>query len=193
VGALAPDVEPGARLARGEQRGQRRDRAAVHDHAAGGVRQAELAAEVARERELAGGARLAQLVDRARAVGHGRDERAERRERQGRGQLVPDVGRVVSGRRLAEDALHERERVGTAREVGRPALAHGGGIARIRDRDRALGRRRQEARQAVDDGVTDDTELLGIARGVQTLAHPSAFSPVRSRPTISVWMSCVPS
>ena len=52
--------------------------------------------------------------------------------------------------------------------------------------------------EPVDDGVPPLAELLGVARGLQSLVrtnfcHPSAFSPVRSRPTMSVWMSCVPS
>ena len=50
VRAVAPDVESRPRLARGQQRRQRRDRAAVHDHAAGRLGHAEPCGEVLRER-----------------------------------------------------------------------------------------------------------------------------------------------
>ncbi len=60
---------------------------------------------------------------------------------------------------------------------------------------RAIAGGGEEVREAVDQRVALQPELLGVACGRQPLrvAHSSAFSPVRSRPTISVWMSCVPS
>ena len=48
--------------------------------------------------------------------------------------------------------------------------------------------------EAVDDRVTPLAEPLGIASGSQALVrHSKAFSPVSSRPTISVCTSWVPS
>ena len=154
--------------------------------------------EVVRERQLARASDLAQLVDRAGAVDDGGDERAERRERQRRGQLMADVSRLVRDRALREHPIHERERIGAAAEVGRPALEHARGVERIRDGDGSRPGRREMVGEPVDDGVPPLAELLGVARGLQSRlrtnsCHPSAFSPVRSRPTMSVWMSCVPS
>ena len=54
--------------------------------------------------------------------------------------------------------------------------------------------RAEVVREAVDDRVAPLAEPLGIASGSQArVTHSRAFSPVRSRPTMSVWMSCVPS
>ncbi len=177
VRAVAPDVEAGLRLARGQQRRERRDRAAVHDHAAGRRREAEPFREMPRERCLAGGARLAQLVDRARAVGHRGHERPQRRQRQRRGQLMPDVAGVVGHHGLGEDALDERERVGAAGEVGRPALRHPVGGDRPGHGNRALAGGGEILAQAIHDGVAERAEALGIACGGELLAaheHPDA-------------------
>ena len=147
VRAVAPDVETRLGLARGEQRRQRRDGAAVHDHAAGGRRQTEPAGEVPRERRLARAARLAQLVDRARAVDHRDHERPERRQRQRSGQLVPDVRGMVRDRALGEDLLDEGERIGAAAEVGRPALGHARRVERMRDGGSSARRGRRGTRR----------------------------------------------
>ena len=147
-----------------------------------------------REGELARTAGLAQLVDRAGAVDDRDDHRAERRQRERGGQLVPDVGRMVRDGALGEYLVDDRERIRAPAEVGGPALRHAGRVERARDRDGPIPGRDEVVGEAVDDRVTPLAEPLGIASGSQALVrHSSAFSPVRSRPTISVWMSCVPS
>ena len=90
------------------------------------------------------------------------------------------VGGVVRDRALREYPLDQGERVGTAAEVGRPALGHARRVEGMRHGNGARAGSGQVRGQPVDHGMPPFAELLRIARGLQPpLVRASSLQDAR--------------
>jgi hypothetical protein len=166
VGAVAPDIEAGARLPCPEERGQVAGRAARGEDAIGGLAEAERTGHPAHELPLHGRTHRAHLVDRGAIVEERDHEIAQRGRGQGRRYLVSGIARVMQVVRVANQAaelLDEglgRRRLG--REFALPAAQHlvGGGPGQ--DGQLACLDLMEVLGQSIDQAMAQGAEGLGV-------------------------------
>jgi hypothetical protein len=170
---LLPDVAAGHRLARCDQRGEVPDRPAGGENPVRARREPGLLRHPGQRPSLERRRDRAHLVHGRAVVEERRGEVEQRRGGEGRGDLVPDVPRVVEVVGLGEHPGHQlaQRGAGLLRRTRGPAAELGLRVDPGEDGTLALGRGAQVVGELVDQGVSVAAEALGVVGGAECLGE----------------------